>query len=64
MENQCHYLPTENGGFIRKHFSNMTPNEQKFIQQTQIYKGVTMTDKLKHEYQSLAKNLLFKETNV
>lgn len=54
------YLPTIDGGFIRKSIEDMLEKEKEFIQSTDPIRRL-LTEESKTEYQRLAKDILFKE---
>lgn len=51
------YLPTKDGGFVRKNVSKLTPKEKEFAEQTAAFDCRNEADKTL--YQQLAKELLF-----
>lgn len=50
-----HYLPTPEGGFVRKHRDELTEKEKKFIEETKDLKGRNPDERAR--YQDAAKEL-------
>lgn len=51
------YLPTKEGGFVRKEYNKLTANEKLFVAKTAHCVNHTESEKL--YYQRLAKELIF-----